>query len=114
MLANAFTDMFISKVWTSLSNNNLMRVKILVTAMLESDTTIAIEVDGKPFVTYRYPTFADSKFIPLITNNTGQEAMIEQYANLIDTATETAGNVIRQSLMSNGGYQQSNFENIYV
>jgi len=102
--ATAFINMFIDKAWNSISNNNFMPIKLLVTAMLESDTTIVLSIDGKPHIIYRYPTFADSKFLPLITNNEGLEAMTANYNGVIDMAIETAGNVIKQSLMGQSGF----------
>jgi len=103
---NVFLNNFIKRAWNAISNNNLTPVKLLVMGMAESDTTIVIETDGRHPVTYRYPTFADSKFLPIIMDNQRLDAMTEDYDGLIDASLEATGNVLRTSAsntMNNGG-----------
>lgn len=98
MHANTFLNMFIARVWNALTNGNVTPIKIMVMGMVESDTTIIIETDGRHPVTYRYPTFADSKFLPIIMNNDRLDLLSEDYGTLIDAALHTTRDVIKDSI----------------
>jgi len=84
--SNKFTSMFMSRIWNSLSENNMIQVKILVSSLLVSDTTISISIDGRPPVVYRYPTFANSKYLPIIMNNENLDDLSRSYTTVISEA----------------------------
>ena len=94
MYANMFLSSFINRAWGSISNANNTQVKILVMGMVESDTTIIITLDGRHPITYRYPTFADSKFLPILMDNNKLDLMSEDYGTLIDSTLGTVSNAI--------------------
>ena len=101
--ANAFLNNFINRAWNSISNNNNTSVKVLVSGMLESDTTVIITTDGRHPITYRYPTFADSKFLPILMDNNSLELISEDYASLIDTALYSTTETMNAARMVNEG-----------
>ena len=84
--ANKFMSLFINHVWRNVTENNLLDVKLLVSADIIADTTIDISINGGPEVVYRYPTFADSKFIPLIVDNARFNDLTTSYQAVIETA----------------------------
>jgi len=88
--ANKFISMFITKAWTSITENNAIPIKLLVSANIISDTTISISIGSNPEVVYRYPTFADSKYLPLIVDNSGLTQLTEAYEAVVDTALNTS------------------------
>ena len=100
--ASMFLNNFISRAWNSISNNNNTIVKVLVSGMLESDTTVVITTDGRHPVTYRYPTFADSKFLPILMDNKGLDLITEDYASLMDAALSTTSGIMSSNMNANG------------
>ena len=102
--ANKFLSMFIQRAWNTISNNNHTIVSVLVMGMVESDTTVVITLDGRPPITYRYPTFADSKFLPIIMDNSRLELMSEDYNQLIDATLGVVNNSLQQASIDSMPY----------
>jgi hypothetical protein len=97
MLAQKFMAAFKQRAWNSISNNNNTLVSVLVMGMAESETTVIITIDGRSPITYRYPTFADSKFLPIIMDNAKLDLISEDYNNLIDATLGVVGNNLKQA-----------------
>ena len=97
LASEQFVTMFMNKVWNNITNSNTSLLRIMVYGSLESDITITIEADGRAPVVYRYPTFADSKFLPLIMDNQNLEQVGEDYKSIVDTALNVTDNVMRKN-----------------
>ena len=95
--ANKFLTMFLNKAWNTITNNNANIVSVLVHGSLMSDMTISIVADGRPKVIFRYPTFANSKFLPVIMDNARLGALSEGYKEIVDTALNTTQNTLVKS-----------------
>jgi len=94
--ANMFVTSFIQRAWNTITNNNNTIVSLLVMGMLESKTTIIITLDGRPPITYKYPTFSNSKFLPVIMENKDLDVLTEDYNTLIEATLGTVGNAMNQ------------------
>ena len=95
--SNKFANMFVQKVWNSISENNMLPIKVLISSYLVSDTTISISVDNRPMVIFRYPTFANSKFIPIIMDNARFDDISTSYASIVGTAIESSRKVMNEA-----------------
>lgn len=92
--SNKFISLFINKAWNSITENNMMQVKMLISASLVSDTTVSISIDNRPMVIYRYPTFANSKYLPIIMDNARIDDLSNTYSAVISKAVEGSKNVM--------------------
>ena len=95
--SNKFANMFVQKVWNSISENNMLPIKVLISSYLVSDTTISISVDNRPMVIFRYPTFANSKFIPIIMDNARFDDISTSYASIVGTAIESSRKIMNEA-----------------
>lgn len=91
-----FMTLFISRVWPTISNNNMSLVKLLVAVQTEADTVINISLDNRPAVNYVLPTFANSKTLPIIMDNSKLDIMIEDYGSIVDTALEASTQMMQR------------------
>jgi len=103
VFANKFLSLFIQRAWNTISNGNHTMVSVLVMGMVESDTTVIITLDGRAPVTYRYPTFADSKFLPIIMDNSKLDLISEDYNQLIDATLGVVNHSMQQSFKESFG-----------
>lgn len=67
-----------------LTNNNMSAVNATVASSLLLDTFITISLDFNPFINYRFPTFADSLYVPVITTSSFKDQMIHDTQNILD------------------------------
>jgi hypothetical protein len=52
---------------------------------LLGETVVMLSIGGRPMETFRFATFADSLFSPVITNSATQHDVISQYNGVFDT-----------------------------
>lgn len=55
------------------------------------DTDISISVNGQPDIIYRFPTFADGLYAPVITNTIQSQAVKNDFRNVLETCYNTSG-----------------------
>lgn len=91
-----FMNLFISRVWPTISNNNMSLVKLLVAVQTEADTVINISLDNRPAINYVLPTFANSKTLPIIMDNGKLDVMVENYGQIVDTALEASTHMMKK------------------
>lgn len=98
---NNFINSFINKAWASITNNQQSIVSLSIVVM-EGNTMISLSLDGRDEVVYKFPTFADSQFTPLLCTQGALDTMSEGYGDIITTALGTLDNqIIRNSPNNN-------------
>lgn len=70
-----------------LTKNNLHVVSIFIDTDILRDTVVKISVNGNPYILYRFPTFADSLYIPTVTTNSGRDGITQEFTTLTDVAS---------------------------
>jgi len=75
---------FDSTIMPEVTHGNMIPIEVTVSADILGDTTIAILVGGSSPEVYRYPTFADSLFTPVITNQNTSNMIINDMHEVFD------------------------------
>lgn len=78
-----------------ITDNNLSIVEILLTSNVFGDTTISININNSGPVVYRFPTFCDSLFAPVISSFSNSELIKEDVNNIIDSNFNNVFNSIQ-------------------
>ncbi len=73
------------------TKGNMLQVEVHISANVLGDTTIAVSVNYAPMIPFRFPTYADSLYVPVITNNINKNGMIDDFASILE-ATRATGN----------------------
>jgi len=87
---NKFMTEFRNYVWNPLTHNEEMGLKIMVDSYLDGDTILTVSVDDNVDVVYKFPTFANSKFTPIIMDERNVKniaANINEITDLVYTET---------------------------
>lgn len=71
-------------VMPKITDGGLTRIDVHFITDTVSDTTISISVNGGPMYLYRFPTFADSLYLPTVTNTENKALLTESFQNLAD------------------------------
>lgn len=78
-----------------ITDNGYTLVDINISASILGDTNVAVSLNNQPHVLFRFPTFADSLYIPVIADSVTKDSLTESYSNVIDMV-----NVMGNSQMS--------------
>lgn len=70
-----------------LSDGGYTKYEVYISARAASDTTILISLDDQPVVPFRFATFADTSFTPMVADKETKDSMT---ANMSSLATEVA------------------------
>lgn len=70
-----------------LSANGERKYECLISSDVQRDTTIMISLDGEPPVIYRFPTFADMTFTPMMSNHDVKDGMVANVSALTNRIT---------------------------
>jgi len=84
---------YVNKVITNLnyilmpevSQNGLIGIEIFVHSDVLGETTVSISVNAQPHVVYRYPTFADSLYSPVISDEANKVMFSDDMGQVLDT-----------------------------
>lgn len=68
-----------------ISQNGLITVELFVHSDVLGDTSVAISLNGQPSVVYRFPTFADSLYTPVISNELNKQSFTDDMGLVLDT-----------------------------
>jgi len=68
-----------------ITQNGLLMIELLVHSDLLTETTVSVSVNAAPPVVFRFPTFADSLFSPIITNQTNQTLFTDDMSGVLNT-----------------------------
>jgi len=74
-----------SVIMPQVSMSNLRLVDIVFNCDLLGDTVISVALENGSPVIYRVPTFADSLYSPVVTNNLTKQAVISDFESVVDT-----------------------------
>lgn len=66
-----------------ITNGNLLLVDCSVRLSLTGDTTVFLGFNGQPQTLFRFPTFADSCFVPVISNTMEKNSIVEDFTNAL-------------------------------
>jgi hypothetical protein len=66
------------------TDGNLTMIEAFITADILGDTTIGISVNMQPNVVYRFPTFADSLYSPVVSSADNKARTINDFSNILD------------------------------
>jgi len=71
-------------LFPEISQNGLLMLDINVHSNVLGDTAIGISINNNPPVIYRFPTFADSLYNPVITDNNNKTMMTDNFGQILD------------------------------
>ena len=74
-----------------ITNNNAVLVTGCIQVDLFGDTTVTINVNNGGDATFRFPTFADSLYSPVIGNTQVKTGLVDDFSNVFEVATEVCG-----------------------
>lgn len=86
----SFKYRFASTVLPILTNQNLSLLELHVTCDILGDINIGINIDNSGLRVYRFPTFADSLYAPVINNNNGATMFREDFRTMFDVTNSFA------------------------
>lgn len=70
-----------------LTDNGATQVELHYSSELMGETVVSISLNGQMPVVYRYPTFADSLFTPVVTNSATKDDVTSTFQTLFDATT---------------------------
>lgn len=70
-----------------LTDNGATLVELHYSSELSGDTVVSISLNGQMPIVYRYPTFADSLFTPVVTNSATKDDVSSTFQLLFDATT---------------------------
>jgi len=84
---------YVNKVVTNLnfilmpeiSQNGLIGIEMFVHSDVLGETTVSISVNAQPHTVYRYPTFADSLYSPVISDEANKIMFADDMSSVLDT-----------------------------
>ena len=68
-----------------ITQNGLLMVELIVHSDLITETTISVSINAAPPVVFRFPTFADSLYVPVITDETNKTLFTDDMGVVLDT-----------------------------
>jgi len=75
-----------------ISQNGLILIDLHVVANLLGDTTIEISVNNNPPIVYRLPTFADSLYTPVATDEVSKNLITNDFSTVMDMSYDLNAN----------------------
>ena len=66
-----------------ISNNNELLVEVSARLSLIGDTSIFISFNGQPGVLFRFPSFADSCYAPVISTTGEKNGLVDEFRNVL-------------------------------
>ena len=82
-----FINKFKTLVFPSISNNNMIGIDLFIHADIMAETTIAISINQAPMVVFRMPTFCNSLFSSMVTDNNKFDVMVDDFANILESVS---------------------------
>ena len=78
-----FINKFKALVMPNITKNNLLAVTLYVSADILGDTTVAISVNGAPQVVYRLPTFCNSLYTSMVSDNSSYNILVDDMSQVL-------------------------------
>ena len=93
----SYVNKAVSRVKTILipqiTDGNQTIVEVFLHSDIVGDTNISISVNLQPPEVYRFPTFADSLYVPVIGNNQTKAGTVQDFANMFELTYDRAHNI---------------------
>lgn len=75
-----------------LSDNGQTEYNVYISADITTDTTIIMQINNGPMIPYRFPTFADTTFTPMIGTQSDRQSMVANIGAVVnDVANAISG-----------------------
>jgi len=75
-----------------ITDGNMTLVEVYVHSDILGDTNVGIGLNMNPPITYRFPTFADSLYVPVLSDATNKASTIEDFSNILDLSYNVGHN----------------------
>ena len=83
-----------SVLMPKLTQNNNILLNCTLAISLNTDSTVNISINGQPEMIFRFPTFADSTYAPVISDKINQDNIVGDFENLISAIGVSDGSVV--------------------
>ena len=77
-----------------ITHNNNILLRCMLDISLITDSTINISINGQPEMIFRFPTFADSTYLPVISDKINRDNVVEEFQNLISAVGVSDGSTV--------------------
>lgn len=77
-----------------ITHNNNILLHCMLDISLITDSTINISINGQPEMIFRFPTFADSTYLPVISDKINQDNVVDEFQNLISAVGVSDGSTV--------------------
>lgn len=67
-----------------LSDGNQVNFEIYVSADILNETVVGISLFRSPPIVFRFPTYADGLYAPIISNNTSKDLLVNDFQNILE------------------------------
>lgn len=67
-----------------LSDNGLTMFEIYVTCDITNETVVGVSLFGNPPIVFRFPSYADGLYAPVISTSTGKDLLINDFQNVLE------------------------------
>lgn len=84
--AERFIDKLKTLVMPAITKQNMIGVEIFIHADIVGDTTIAVGINGAQPIVYRLPTFCNSLYTPVISNENNYNVVVNDMTNMLTVA----------------------------
>lgn len=86
MWTNKLRDRIENILFPNITDNGLTRVDVHAMTDVMKETTISISINGGPQYLYRFPTFADSLYTPVVTDTDNKDMLTEGFTTLAEVS----------------------------
>lgn len=73
-------------LFPEISQNGMIMIEMFIHSDVLGDTAISIGLNGNPHTVYRFPTFADSLYNPMISDSANKDMMAEDFGTVMDSS----------------------------
>jgi len=84
----AYVNKLVTKIKTVLmptvTYNSQMIIECFVHSDVVGDTTVSVSLNMQPNTIYRFPTFADSLYSPVVTDNSTRNTLADDFSSVLD------------------------------
>lgn len=67
-----------------LGDNGLTMFEIYVTCDITNETVVGVSLYGQPPIVFRFPSYADGLYAPVLTTSTGKDLLINDFQNVLE------------------------------
>jgi hypothetical protein len=92
-----------------ITKNGLIDLEVFVHTELLTETTISVSLNGYPPVVFRFPTFADSLYVPVISDPTNKTLFSDDMGIVLDTVTTVSNGANSNIDYTNSSVNMSEF-----